>query len=409
INESTQLSEQAVKHFADLASFHNTQVEDASAAWQSAIRGQYEPIQKFFPFITDSYLKTYGVANGMIDENTKNLTANQRAIILNAIALDEQLNPALNDFSETSDGLANQTRIMKAEWNNALITLGQNLLPIALKVVQAFNQLLESFNKLSPTQQKILLVFMGLVAIAGPLLSALGTIVTIISSLIGFAGTLSEMGITLGTIGTVITETLVPAIAAILTALAPILIILAAVAFYIGLLYVVWRTNFLGMGDAINAFVSVVQSLWQALMAFLRGDTDAALGHLRAAWETFVQNTIAQNARMQAMMQTLVTGMTNAARNMVTGIQQAFNVNWAELATRIIGALVNGLQSGASAVINAARNIALSAMNAARSVFGSGLAPTGNQSAGRVAQAIQPVTMQSGAFSGATAGGGSVN
>src|SRR3970040_2051932 len=51
IEETTALSEQAVKHFADLASCHNGQVEEVALAWQSAIRGQYEPIQRYFPFI----------------------------------------------------------------------------------------------------------------------------------------------------------------------------------------------------------------------------------------------------------------------------------------------------------------------------------------------------------------------
>ena len=73
VKESTALAEQAVKHFADLASFHNWQVEEVAAAWQSAIRGQYEPIQKYFPFITDAYLKTYGIANGLVDASTEKL------------------------------------------------------------------------------------------------------------------------------------------------------------------------------------------------------------------------------------------------------------------------------------------------------------------------------------------------
>src|SRR5688572_27380520 len=135
IKESTDLAEQAVKHFADLASFHNAQVQDVAAAWQSAIRGQYEPIQKYFPFITDSYIKTYGVANGLVDSNTDKLTANQRAIILNAIALDKELNPALDDFAETSGGLANSSRIMKAQLQDAMVMLGTNLLPLVLTLV----------------------------------------------------------------------------------------------------------------------------------------------------------------------------------------------------------------------------------------------------------------------------------
>src|SRR4030066_608643 len=139
IKQSSELAEQAAKHFDDLASFHNARVEDVALAWQSAIRGQYEPIQRFFPFITDSYIKTYGIANGLVDENTKTLTANQRAIILNAIALDNELNPAMNDFAETSGGLANQGRILKAQWQDALVLLGQTFVPVALNGGHTFH------------------------------------------------------------------------------------------------------------------------------------------------------------------------------------------------------------------------------------------------------------------------------
>src|SRR3990170_5811433 len=287
IKQSSELAEQAVKHFADLASFHNARVEDVALAWQSAIRGQYEPIQRFFPFITNEYLKTYGVANGLLDANTKNLTANQRAIILNAIALDEGLNPALDDFAETSGGLANQGRILKAQWQDALVLLGQNLLPVALKVVHAFNGMLEAFNNLSPTQQKIILGFLGLVAIAGPLLSFLGTVVTVISGIAGLAGTLSGLGISVGAIGATITAVAVPAIAALGSALLPILAILAAVILFIGIFALAWKTNFLGIRDNIPMWVTVIKNLWKALMALLRGDTESALEFLTAAFDTF--------------------------------------------------------------------------------------------------------------------------
>src|SRR3990170_3784545 len=268
IKQSSELAEQAVKHFADLASFHNARVEDVALAWQSAIRGQYEPIQRFFPFITNEYLKTYGVANGLLDANTKNLTANQRAIILNAIALDEGLNPALDDFAETSGGLANQGRILKAQWQDALVLLGQNLLPVALKVVHAFNGMLEAFNNLSPTQQKIILGFLGLVAIAGPLLSFLGTVVTVISGIAGLAGTLGGLGITLsgvgaalGTVGAVITGTLLPAIGSVLVAAAPIILIIAAIIAVIYLLYLAWKNNFLGIQDIVRSFIERLQGV----------------------------------------------------------------------------------------------------------------------------------------------------
>jgi len=366
IVEATELSEQAVKHFADLASFHNTQVEDAALAWQSAIRGQFEPIQKYFPFITNQYLITYGTANGLIDANTKQLTANQRAIILNAIALDDKLNPALNDFAETSKGLANQGRILKAQWQDALVLLGQNLLPIALKVVSSLNAMLEAFNKLSPTQQKILLGFLALVAIAGPLLSALGTIIAIVSSLAGLATTLSGMGITLGTIGTVITGTLIPAIGAILTALAPLLIILAAVALYVGILYIMWRTNFLGMRDNVTLFVKVVKALWQALLAFLRGDTQAALEHLGEAFDAFrerIAKIFSSFAGFQQAWANFMNFVRTAMTNLVNYISKSFtNINWSQVGRFILLGIANGMLLGLPALITTAARVATSVL-----------------------------------------------
>jgi hypothetical protein len=358
--ESTQLSEEAVKHFADLASFHNAQVEEVAAAWQSAIRGQYEPIQRYFPFINDAYMKTYGVANGLVDQNTKNLTANQRALILNAIALDEKLNPALNDFAETSGGLANQQRILRAEWQNALIMLGQNLLPMALKVVSAFNSLLEKFNALSPVQQQMIIGFLGILAAAGPVLTVFGTLVSTASRLAGVASGLSQLGITFGSLSTALT-TVAPAAAAIGTALVPVLIVLAGIGFYVGILYIMWRTNFLGMRDNVTMFVKVFKALWAALLAFLRGDTDAALKHVGEALEAFKERfaKFGSMEQFKAGWNIFINWLKSAVQGVVTFLSKAFsNVNWATIGKYILSGLANGLLGGLPNLLIIATKIA---------------------------------------------------
>ena len=374
IKQSSELAEQAVKHFADLASFHNARVEDVALAWQSAIRGQYEPIQRFFPFITNEYLKTYGVANGLLDANTKNLTANQRAIILNAIALDEGLNPALDDFAETSGGLANQGRILKAQWQDALVLLGQNLLPVALKVVTVFNDMLEKFNNLSPTQQKILLGFLGLVAIAGPLLSFLGTVITIISGIAGLAGTLSGLGISVGAIGATITGVAVPAIAALGTALLPILAILAAVIIFLLAFVVAWKTNFLGIRDNITAFVSVIKSLWKAFMAFLHGDTDAALDYLKEAFQKWVDHINAVFLKVFGIRDAwgrFLEFMRTALGNFVSYISNVFTkTNWSQLGKYITFGIANGMLLGLPSLILVAYKVAESVLAAIKKKLG---------------------------------------
>ncbi|HKI53434.1 MAG TPA: phage tail tape measure protein, partial [Anaerolineales bacterium] len=292
IKEATELAEQSVKHIVDLGSFHEAAAADVSAAWQSAIRGQYEPIQRYFPFITNEFIKTYGTANGLLDSNTKNLTANQRAIILNAIALDEKLNPALNDMAETGGSLANQVKGTQAEFKNLLITLGENLLPIALEVVTTLNKMLAAFNNFSPVQQKMVLGFLAMAAAVGPLLSFLGTLVSTATGLIGLfgpGGVLAGAGTAITAMGTSISTIAVPALGALAAALLPILAVLAAVIATLAIFALAWKTNFLGIRDTMQFSIKFWTNIWKAFTSFLKGDTDAATEYLQEAWDAFVE------------------------------------------------------------------------------------------------------------------------
>lgn len=377
VKESTVLAEQAVKHFADLASFHNARVEDVADAWQSAIRGQYEPIQRYFPFITNEYLKTYGTANGLIDSNTKNLTANQRAIILNAIALDEKLNPAVDDFAETSGGLANQGRILQAQWQNALITLGQNLLPIALRLVTALNSLLEKFNQLNPTQQKMVLGFLAIAAAIGPVLSALGTLISAGTSLIGLfgpGGLLAGAGATLAGLGTSLTATVLPALAALGAALLPILIVLLAIGAYIGYLAILWKTNFLGFRDNVQTFIKIVTSLWKAFTAFLRGDTEAATQYLQEAWQAFVDrfNQIFERIfNIQNAWQRFTDFLRTALARTVQYIRDSFaRIDWSMVGKYILLGIGNGMLGGIPGLIVIAGKVAKTVLDTIKKDLG---------------------------------------
>jgi len=341
VKDSTALAEQAVKHFADLASFHNAQVADVATAWQSAIRGQYEPIQRYFPFITDSYLKTYGIANGMLSANTGNLTANQRAVLLNAIALNEGLNPALNDFAETSDGLANSSRIMQAELKNALIMLGQNLLPVALAVVQGLNKLLMAFNNMPAPVQKAIIVLAGFLAVLGPILSFLGTIISFIGGLASLGTTLSGLGISFagisaaaGTAGSAI----LAVGASALTVVAPLLLIVATIA----LVYLAFKNNFMGITTA-------AQQLWFIIKYYFS-----------EGWKWLV-NAVQQGANI----------VMNWFKNMVTKIVAYFKtVKWGDLGKMMMFGMANGMLGGMPLIVAAAIKAAKAALDAIKRTLG---------------------------------------
>jgi hypothetical protein len=308
---------------------------------------------------------TYGTANGLIDENTKQLTANQRAIILNAIALDDKLNPAIDDFAETSKGLANQQRILKAQFQDALILLGQNLLPIALQVVSALNQLLTAFNQLSPGQQKIILGFLGLLAIAGPLIGIIGkiiTIVTTLSSIFGAGGALAGAGTILGTIGTTITAVVIPAIASLAAALAPILIIVGAALALIGLLALMWKTNFLGMRDNWTAGLKFMRNVWLAFTSFLRGDSEEAIAYLQEAWGALVDRFNQIFERLFGI-QNAWAKFTEFLRTMlnrtVQYIRDSFSrIDWGQVGKYILLGIANGMLLGLPSLLLMAKKIA---------------------------------------------------
>jgi hypothetical protein len=349
VAESAKLSEGAVKHFADLASFHNAEVADVSAAWQSAIRGQYEPIQKYFPFINDAYMKTFGIANGLIDANTKNLTANERAIIMNAIALDQQLNPALDDFAETSGGFANQTRIMQAQFENVLRTLGQNLLPIALQVVQALNSMLEKFNNMSPAGQKAILAFAALAAALGPVLSVFGTMLTIVSQLAGLfgaGGALATAGpvISAGmaSIGAVITGTVLPALGALVAGVGPVLAAIAVFLPALALLYWAFSTNFMGITDTVKMLWFIIKFYFKTGMDYL-----------------------AETVRMLGFI--IKVKLQQAFTNMIAWFR---SINWSQVGENISRGIALGILKGIAWIIDAARRAAQAALDAAKKTLG---------------------------------------
>jgi hypothetical protein len=122
---------------ADFASFYNTSPEEAITAIGAALRGESEPIRKFGVLLDDATLKAEAMklglydGTGALDVQTKSLAA------YNAIL--SQSTDAQGDFERTSDGLANQTRILSAEFTNLKTALGEGLITPTSTVVSSIN------------------------------------------------------------------------------------------------------------------------------------------------------------------------------------------------------------------------------------------------------------------------------
>lgn len=182
---------------SDMASFSNFSPKEAIEAIGAAMRGENDPIEKFGVLLNDTRLKQIALDKGIIQSNvdqnkvnaariratialdkyneavkkhgkhsieakeasarlstaqdavTKSLKSTvstltpQERILAVQAALYDQLGKkgsgAIGDFARTSGGLANQERILSAQWANMKTQIGAGLLPVVNSFVTLIN------------------------------------------------------------------------------------------------------------------------------------------------------------------------------------------------------------------------------------------------------------------------------
>jgi hypothetical protein len=137
-----------VKLSSDLASFNNTSPEQAINAIGSALRGEAEPLRQYGVLLDDASLRQAALELGIISTTKNALTPQQKVLAAQALIY-KQTGTAQGDFERTSDGLANKTRILTAQLENAKTTIGEALLPIVLELATLFSE------KVIPIVQKV--------------------------------------------------------------------------------------------------------------------------------------------------------------------------------------------------------------------------------------------------------------
>jgi hypothetical protein len=168
----------------DMASFSNTSPEDAIQAIGAAMRGESDPIEKYGVLLNEAILKQVAFKNHITKTTTQALTPQQRVLAVQA-ALFEQLGAkgsgTMGDFQRTSAGLANQQRILEANWRNLSATVGTALLPIVTQLVTTMNtKLMPVLNDLwAKHGQQIIAWLQSMAANVGP---GIGKLVDKVSS-----------------------------------------------------------------------------------------------------------------------------------------------------------------------------------------------------------------------------------
>ena len=118
---------------SDLASFNNTTPEQAINAIGSALRGEAEPLRQFGVLLSDAALKDEALALGL-EVSTGALSAQTKILAAQSLIY-KQTSDAQGDFARTSDGLANSSRVLKAQMADLQVSIGKALLPAVQAVL----------------------------------------------------------------------------------------------------------------------------------------------------------------------------------------------------------------------------------------------------------------------------------
>jgi len=180
---------------ADLASFTNFSggAEGASRALTKALLGERESIKLLGIAIQEEDLKKRVQilrAKGITFE-----TERQAKAFATLQLAQEQSKNAIGDFARTSDGFANQFRILRGELFDLAVEFGKVLLPAAKAAVTVVRSLVRWFRDLSPEFKQIIVFGGALVAVIGPLLLAFGGL---IKAALFIKTSFASMGVALG-------------------------------------------------------------------------------------------------------------------------------------------------------------------------------------------------------------------
>jgi hypothetical protein len=134
-DEAGRESIKLAKRAADMASVFKVDVSEALEAIQAGLRGEADPLERFGVGLSDAAVQAKALELGM-KKTDGQLSASQKTQARLAI-LYEQTNRVAGDFENTSDELANQQRILRAQLENTAASLGSALLPAATQAASA--------------------------------------------------------------------------------------------------------------------------------------------------------------------------------------------------------------------------------------------------------------------------------
>lgn len=124
----------------DVASFYNISQDEAYTKLKSVFTGETESLKDLGVVMTQTALDSYALTNGFGKTTAK--MSEMEKVALRYQFVQDQLTSAVGDFSRTSDGWANQVRILKLQFDSLKATIGQGLINVLSPVIKVINTII---------------------------------------------------------------------------------------------------------------------------------------------------------------------------------------------------------------------------------------------------------------------------
>ncbi len=189
--EAAGMSQTLVGLAGDLASFKNIGVAEAQTALVGIFTGETESLKRLGIMTTEATLKNSDYFLSL-NKTWKELTNNEK-IQVRYNAVMEQTANAQGDFSRTSEGFANQLRVLQGNFKDLGAEIGEIMLPMAVKIIKKVKDWVAGFRNLDGSTKKTIVKIALLAAVLGPALMIFGQLAIGVSALIPIFTTLSAV------------------------------------------------------------------------------------------------------------------------------------------------------------------------------------------------------------------------
>ena len=148
------MSVELTKLSADMASFYNEDQEKVAKSLQSVFTGTTMPLRKYGIDLTQATLQEWAHKQG-IDANIKSMSQAEKTMLRYQYVI-AQTGAAQGDFARTSNTWANQTRMLKQNFQQLGSTIGQIAINAFKPFVKAMNSTLIQLDKFAKSARDAL-------------------------------------------------------------------------------------------------------------------------------------------------------------------------------------------------------------------------------------------------------------